>query len=527
MSETQTDTSVLSGKSWKAWWFVLPLIGSPIAMLLGGLLAWMGNAVSNVCFLFAIVCMFWAILSGFRIWLSRSWVRTEPDGFSIGRGPGRKSYSDSQIRQLAVYDVDRRWAGSVVGFARICRLRLEVERQPKEVSLEFDADACDMEQADELIEKWCSRLSDAARRTLRGEGVIQGSGWELSQSALIVTNRRFRTEVAVPEISAVQAISDEVRIWRKGQAEPIASIPIRTQSAWLVHRLLTGILSQRKETVEPHIGIGRLLFERRAGWELTVLFTVFSFLFLAATILLLWSAVKTGDGIIALVGINTAILTGVCCWLMLRSRRLRFRGYENGVQMRNIRGETQLLFDDMDVFSYDARRQFNHGRYTGTLLTIVFGCLKESGHPGIFYSTSLPHETDDLQLLRDRAAEALARRMAKSYGVARRIQWTPELWLCSEFLEYRQRGWFGSKSPPTVVHYRSITDFNIEDGWFCLWAEFRDRAVIKVRTSSPNFYAGMILLESLSRQAQSSRTSSDMNGETSAPARDSTFQRQG
>jgi hypothetical protein len=173
-----------------------------------------------------------------------------------------------------------------------------------------------------------------------------------------------------------------------------------------------------------------------------------------------------------------------------------FRIWEHGLEKRGVSGRQELTLGEIDVMLFDASRQRSYGRYVGTLYTLTFASRTDSGK-SIFYTETTKTEDRQLLELRDRVAGEIARRMAQEFALTGIVRWTPELTLTSEGIDFRPQRVYGWGRKPVVLGYREIYDFDLEEHWFHLWSIAEERAVIKVSTASPNFYAGLILLEKL------------------------------
>jgi hypothetical protein len=128
---------------------------------------------------------------------------------------------------------------------------------------------------------------------------------------------------------------------------------------------------------------------------------------------------------------------------------------------------------------------------------LVFADRSREQGRGIFFSTTVHNTDDELELLRDRVSGPIARRMAAAFARAKRVQWTPDLWLHEDVLEFTRPRRLFSAPKLAVVPYDAITDFEIRDGLFHVWTNYQERAVISVKTSSANFFPGLIVLEGL------------------------------
>jgi hypothetical protein len=180
----------------------------------------------------------------------------------------------------------------------------------------------------------------------------------------------------------------------------------------------------------------------------------------------------------------------------MRLWRSSFRLLETGVSQSSLGGERYLGFSEIDQFAFDARRQYSKGRYLGTLFTMVF--VSESRpRDSIFHTERAPFETEELLQLRERVAEEIASRLARRWTRDRAVPWTRELTLRADGLRYIRRRLFLLVPRAVDLPFSQIRDFDIRGGQFVVWGVDSERPLVSVRTSSPNFYPGLLLFEQI------------------------------
>jgi hypothetical protein len=113
---------------------------------------------------------------------------------------------------------------------------------------------------------------------------------------------------------------------------------------------------------------------------------------------------------------------------------------------------------------------------------------------------------EELDDLRDRLSQIIARRMAQTFAAHHSVQWTPEVWFREDLLEYSRPRRLFVPAKLAFIPYDTITDFEVRDGMFYLWTSYQERAVLTINAGAPNFYPGQILLEGLVRSRQQDAT---------------------
>lgn len=503
------------GTHYRVWWFWLPIIFGGLALLAAAVMLPIFPTVGALTGTLALVCLAMAAIAGVVIERGRRWIELSDDRFRLSNRHTQVVIADEQVTDLAIRRQPHHGAGKLLAETRHLILWVDTPTGPEQLKLASRMAPDDTDPLQPLIDRLRHRIGEQAARDLAGGDTVDGEGWALDNSQLHVSTRRQRTSVALEEIAAVETIGSEVRIWRHADPYTLARLPVSGRNGWLLEKLLTHRLARHSERPEatPHdpmlqiadtpeskaSPLGRILFERSPGSGPTVIFGVMGLLLGVVGGISLWVAIQGRDPVMSAGGGLLLLLSAMCFAGGLRVRRVRFRCYERGLERVTMTGRKVLPFDDIDVFSFESRRNHSQGRYTGTTYTLVFADRSREQGRGIFYSTTIRNHDEELEDLRERVSQVIARRMAQTFAAHHSVQWTPEIWFRNDALEYiRRRRWF-VPTKVVVVPYDTITDFELRDGLFHVWTSYQDRAVLSVGSGAPNFYPGLIVLEGLSR----------------------------
>ena len=252
------------------------------------------------------------------------------------------------------------------------------------------------------------------------------------------------------------------------------------------------IAPQAESSAEPSGDrLGRILFERKPG---------------KVTVALIWLLPVAGLVGLAVVAIVTLIardpkmLAGMpfiglvaLLWALFLSQSVEFRVYEHGVRRRWLFRTQQLMYSQVDSFTYSAAKQYAKGVYTGTKFTLTFASMAGGTLKKLTYSRKLQNADSALDHLRDHISQLIADRMAAQFARGKTIVWTEGLRFFPEGLEYRAAGFFGRK-PPVVIPYSQIHGYDTHQGMFWLWVYGRKKPVVRENMALPNFFPGYILL---------------------------------
>jgi hypothetical protein len=184
--------------------------------------------------------------------------------------------------------------------------------------------------------------------------------------------------------------------------------------------------------------LGRILFERKPG-KLTIMLLWFlpiaALVALAAIVLM---ALSRRDPEVLLVAIPVGCIIALP-WALLLAQSVEFRVYEHGVRRRWLFRTQQLMYRQVDSFTYSAVKQYAKGVYTGTNFTLTFASMAGGKLNKLTYSRKLQNADAALDHLRDKISQLIADRMAAQFARGRTIVWTDGLRFFPEGLEKASR----------------------------------------------------------------------------------------
>lgn len=446
-----------------------------------------------------------AIGSLVAILRSRRWLTIRSDSFSVREPSGTREFMDEQVIALADSRQTRFASGEAIGEIRRTKLWLAgPSGQEFTVCLLRFLGVDEADVMDVLIERLKCRIHENAVRELGRQVPVEAPGWELHNDELLVRGKNDSTVVSLDGLRAIDRHEGRLRLWLAAQKRPHVELRLSDRNVWLLEELLQDRLRAEPVSSQPVDGkpdgpLGRILAERRPSrWTS---YSIYALGFFAAGVSIACCLVAFLAELIfpAIIGIAIGFPAAMIISLARRLSHSMFRICELGVEKQGVAGHQMLPYREIDVFVFDARRQHSYGRYTGTLYTLTFASRSRPQH-GIFHSESTRHEDRVLETLRDQVSSEIAHRMARAYAASGVVAWTPELRILQGAVEYRPhrprlRPW--TRRQTVRIPFRDVLDYEIEGDWFHLWTIGEERAVVKVATASPNFFAGLVLLESI------------------------------
>lgn len=519
------------GTHYRVWWFWLPIIVGGLSFLAAAVILPIVPPLGVLAITLCVLCAIAATLAGVCIERGRRWVELSEESFRLSDRSVQTLIHDEQVTDLALHRQPHHGAGKLLAETRHLICWIDTEAGPQRITLNSRMAPGASDPLQPLIDRLRRRIGEQALQKLAARETIDGDGWALDATQLHIADKRQKASIPLQDLCAVETIGHEVRLWEHGNPYTIARLPLSTRNTWLLERLLTqrlttersdepqdgdfhvngaaaadpqreSVLAEPNPVASRHSPLGRILFERSVGAWPTILFGIMGLLLSIAGGVSLWVALPARDPVMSAVGGLLVLLSGMCFAGGLRVRRVRFRCHERGLERVTMTGRKLLPFEDIDVFSFESRRNQSHGRYTGTTYTLVFADRSREQGRGIFYSTTVRNHDVELEDLRERISQVIARRMAQTFAAHHSVQWTPEVWFRRDTLEYNRRKRLFIPTKVAVIPYDTITDFELRDGLLHIWTSYQQRAVLSLHAGAPNFFPGLILLEGLARTTQ-------------------------
>jgi hypothetical protein len=501
---TEIPSRIPIGLGYNAWPCVLPAALAAFCLILAGLF-WLIEG--RLPIEFPAVLLLWgggggiglAAAAAIGIGYTRRWIEIFDDRFRLIDRRSVCEIRDDQVQAATLYWKSRDFGGDFRGQVRYFSLSLDGLWELDRLAIRTALRPGEHDPLEALIDRITARLHERANETLAERKPLSGAGWTLQRDVLELGDQADRRRIDLDELFAVDRVDACICGWIHGQDVPVVRIPQSTENAWLLERLLEERIPPAvpASVSSPSDRLGRVIFERRLprGW-VCLLFCA-SVLFALTGLWQIGSALAPAglDSIRLVVG--TVCLLAACAtgWAGEFYRRAVFRCHEFGVSETGLFRTQRLLDRDLQMVTFIAARQYIHGVYIGTTFLLSLTPSEDAGQPVITYRRIAPRADEELERLRDRAAQCLAARMAAELAQGRAVEWTETMRLRPEGVEHRPGGLLGRLRSPTIISYDSVTQFDIDDGHFHLWVKYQERAILKVETGKPNFYPGLILLE--------------------------------
>lgn len=487
-----------------------PLLGIAIFLMSVGRRLWGMNAAVVLLLVAVAALALAALVQRMRCQLKVSRVTFSHKSLHIERRSGTIEVDLDRITGLAIARQDvyaeGRWLGTdrKVGLWYLPPLILHDDTEHF-IPLVFQVTGENGQVLEGYLHLIQQHLRQRAEMRLAGDAEIRGDGWSWNGRGLKFADTPHTVHEPAKEHLTCEILHGKLRVWQAGLPTPIAILPEDGRDIWLLRELIESRTPSRlPRDATPRSGpLGRLIFERRATdslryrlWCAAIM--TLGAISLAVAILIVLLVIGRGGriGRAAAPAVILGMLGIGALRIAYSMSRSSFRFYENAVRRTGVSTDQILLLSDIDVFSFDVRRQRSYGRYTGTLVSMVFADLSRNGI-GLFYSLTVPHLDEELEELRDAVASHLAARMARTLGETGRMQWTPELWFQHDRLSYRPRSWLGSRNAGIDIPYDEITRAEELNGHIQIWTSGSDKPAVRVKVNSPNYYPGAIVFERL------------------------------
>ncbi len=464
-------------------------------MVAAAVVALNDKLIAGLILVAALLFLATSLLIALRRFRRRAWILVAAEGFVHRDRNGESSYTDDQVVGLNVISKPNYREGVLKSYAN--EIEFKLAARPAPIKLQTTTKVDEIDPLAGLLHRVIEDYRQRAEAALDAGARLGGDGWSVGRDDLTVEGKDS-SRVAIADLAAIETIDREHRIWKVGQDEPMLSVPIKSENAFLLTQLLTPkieAVNQDREFDLTQPGLGRQIFRRstgRFGRGFAWLCILFSLLAIPLLVLAAIAAEPT------LIAISIAALFLAPCALLLGLFLLRseFRCHERGVYQRGLLKKRELRFEDVESFKYAVTRQYYNGVYMGTALEIAFYPTASLGKKKLRYIRMVKNTDEALERLRDHVAQILAPKLAMMLNSTGSVQWIPNVRLTHEGLYYRPKG-FISRKDEQLLRFADVAGFNVEEGTFHVWKHGVNKSVIHEPTSEPNFFSGYDLLTSL------------------------------
>lgn len=422
--------------------------------------------------------------------LQRCWVQATDQGLLIEDRLGSREYADDQVCHIGMKTSQKFSEGLPHSVARVVHLGAAGEGMSEVITMTYSFKLDDHDPLGNYFDRLLNHLHERSQRCLEAGNSVAGERWELSRGGLHLSLPNVPDLVPIDTLSAVGVFDDRVSIWIEGQEEALIKIPCASPNALVLHRLLNDSLSKRPTSKVPESadGLGRVLFARKPR-EIALYF------FFGVTMIILVAILLIKDYFIFSLILTLFSILAAVVGVWARSYR-SFSCHEYGVRRTSWQGVSEIRYEDVQSFTYNAVRQFVNGVYSGSTFTLEFLPAPESASKKIAYSASLQGIDEELEGLRDHISRVIAARMGRELSAGNSVHWTSSLSILPEGIEHRAKGFLGAKAP-VLIPFAEVTGIELQQGTFHLWVQGKKKSVIQEEVSAPNFFPGYVLLQNI------------------------------
>lgn len=421
---------------------------------------------------------------------------------------GTHKYRDSDVESLAIQETQHYAAGCLRSVTRKTTLWLPTDWvsgsnsnsafHPVTLTTRIPDGAPDP------LAPFAERVSEVHfqrfRERLRFRESVAGDGWRLTCTELTWGTPPEEQSVSTSGLAAVEVIDDHICVWRAGDAKALARLPKDGRNALSLYRLLKEEVRINRDRVGsrgfPPVGeeLGRILFER-VSWRSSLtakmvggmfslggLGVVAAVITQSSTIMLILAVV------IALLGTSTIIVGLACC-------RNRFCFHEYGISQVGLLSVSSLSFREMAALTYSEEHQSIQGFYLGTLMRLLLEPHENAEGNRIEFLAKVRNTDRAVAGARGQFATNIADRMQRRLEEEHVVEWTPRTRLRIDGVEIFPGRRLLGKRQATFIPYSAINLARIEGKDLCLWTNYQERSVLRVKTSERNFFPGFVLLK--------------------------------
>lgn len=429
------------------------------------------------------------------------WITLGPGNFTVTDNIGERSFNDDDIVSIALQYKDNFDNGNHTSTTRNFRVWVVASGdRPELIEMKGRIKVGEADPLVGFINRVVILLKTRADNELLKNQSVLGEGWELTSRQLNLRHTdKGELEVPLNTIAAAMNVEDKLKLWKHGEEEAFASIPLNAANAHLLQLMIEQELAKRPDTEkreQPTGQLGRILFERKPqrgiGLTTLIIAIVVAVIDIVIVALLIAGAVKRNDFDLMLgLSIGFAILSVVMLLLTWVTYKSLFRCHQFGVYLRGVTGEKKLLYSEVEAFTYSATKHYHNGAYIGTHLKLAFLPIKDLNKPKIVYKTTIKNADSSVDQLRDMISEMIGVRFVKEVMAGKSIEWTDALTLEPGLLRYRPYSLFG-KNPPQTIPYSMISSHTLHQGTLSLFQRGKPKPFVTAGIASQNFFPGYV-----------------------------------
>ncbi|HQR09373.1 MAG TPA: hypothetical protein PLN21_21305, partial [Gemmatales bacterium] len=177
------------------------------------------------------------------------WITLEPSRFTITDNIGERSFNDDDIVSISLQYKDNFDNGNHTSTTRTFRVWVVSSAdRPELIEMKSKIKVGDADPLHGYINRIVKLLKDRADGERLKNLSVLGEGWELTCKTLILRDlKKGETETPLQEIVACMNIEEKLKLWKRGEDEAFAHVPLDAANAHLLHLFLEEELARRPE----------------------------------------------------------------------------------------------------------------------------------------------------------------------------------------------------------------------------------------------------------------------------------------
>lgn len=231
------------------------------------------------------------------------------------------------------------------------------------------------------------------------------------------------------------------------------------------------------------------------------LFRALFYLYLIIIPVLLVAVVRTGgDWSVSLFLVLSVLSSVLFYWVLRDARGRQLRVFREGLEFVRSSSSTRVHFNDIDVFSFHAVRNYVNGAYTGLCYTLTFQLKGQEGRKPIVWSSTDNEPQEELDALKDRLASAMAKRKMEILSASGSVQWMKGITMHWDKLSYESGTFWTKTKQKEELRFDEIERVEIQNANCCIFRRGEKSPALAYPCGNPNFYPGFLLLSVLLKQ---------------------------
>lgn len=270
-------------------------------------------------------------------------------------------------------------------------------------------------------------------------------------------------------------------------------------------RTMRRVAVMKKEQVVGTMTSGDLGFhvcsiQLRMGQAGTLFRVLFSIYLLIIPVLLAVVFMTGGDWNAILFLAFSVLSSCLFFWILRDAKGRQLHVFRDGLEFVRGSSSTRVHFNDIDVFSFHAVRNYVNGAYAGLCYTLTFQLKGQEGRKPIVWSSTDNEPQEELEALKDRVASVMAMRKMEVLSASGSVELMKGITMDWDKLSYESGAFWSKPKRKEELRFDEIERVEIQNASCCIFRRDEKSPVLVYPCSNPNFYPGFLLLSTFMKQ---------------------------